>query len=56
MTAEPLEAMLLEHAQQFCLRNERQIPDLVEEQRAVVGELEAPGFAIVGSRESAPFS
>src|SRR5262245_24092466 len=37
--ANPLELLLLEHAQQLRLRLERQLADLVEEERAAVGEL-----------------
>ena len=39
--AEPLECALLEHPQQLGLQLERQVADLVEEQRAAVGQLEA---------------
>ena len=39
--ADALELLLLQHAQQLDLRVERQLADLVEEDRAVVGELEA---------------
>ena len=53
VAAEPLEAALLEHAQQLGLRDERQVADLVEEQRAVVGELEAARLAIVRAGERA---
>ena len=51
VAAEPLEAALLEHAQQLGLRDERHVADLVEEERAVVGELEAAGLAIVRAGE-----
>ena len=39
--AEPLELLLLQHAQQLRLELERNVADLVEEERAAVGELEA---------------
>ena len=39
--AEPLDLLLLEHAQQLDLDVHRQIADLVEEDRRVVGQLEA---------------
>ena len=53
LAAEPLEAAVLEDAQQLGLRHERQVADLVEEQRAVVGELHAPRLAIVRAGERA---
>ena len=53
MAAEPLEAALLEHAQQLGLRDQRHVADLVEEQRAVVGQLEASRLAIVRAGERA---
>ncbi len=40
-TADALELALLQHAQQLRLRLGRQLADLVEEQRAAVGQLEA---------------
>ena len=40
--AEALDLALLEHAQQLDLDLDRQVADLVEEQRRVIGELEAP--------------
>ena len=45
--------MLLEHAQQLCLRDQRRVGDLVEKKRALVGELEAPGLAVVRSGKRA---
>ena len=45
--ADALELLLLQHAQQLRLRFERQLAHLVEEQRAAVGELEAPA-ALLG--------
>ena len=53
VAAEALEAALLEHAQQLGLRDQRQVADLVEEQRAAVGQLEAPGLAVVRAGEGA---
>ena len=55
VAAEALEAPLLEHAQQLGLRDERHVADLVEEQRAVVGQLEAARLAIVRAGERAFF-
>ena len=43
VVADALELALLEHAQQLGLQLERDLADLVEEERAAVGELEAPG-------------
>ena len=39
--AEPLELLLLQHAQQLRLQLQRNVADLVQEQRAAVRELEA---------------
>ena len=39
--AEPLELALLQHAQQLHLRRQVDVADLVEEQRAALGQLEA---------------
>ena len=44
-----LELALLEHAEELRLELERQLANLVEEQRAAVGQLEAP-VAIATSR------
>jgi hypothetical protein len=49
-----LERLLLEHAQELRLEVERQVADLVQEERAVVGELEAPDPSRDGARERAP--
>ena len=51
--AEPAEAALLQHAQQLDLRRRRHLADLVEEQRAAVGQLEAALPAIGGAGEGA---
>ena len=39
--AEPLELLLLQHAEQLGLQLQRDVADLVEEQRPLVGQLEA---------------
>ena len=39
--AQPLELALLQHAQELRLGHRREVADLVEEQRAAVGQLEA---------------
>src|SRR5262249_46402717 len=51
--SDSLERALLEDAQQLDLDVHGQVPDLVEEQGAGVGELEAPEPAPLGPRESA---
>ena len=51
--AQPLELALLQHAQQLDLRREVQLADLVEEQRAAVGQLEAPLLGGVRAGERA---
>ena len=43
LLADALELALLQHAQQLGLQLERHLADLVEKQRAAVGQLEAPG-------------
>ena len=44
----------LEHAQELGLQRQRQLADLVEEQRAAVGRLEvAPACAAIGAGERA---
>src|ERR1017187_5076578 len=53
--ADPLEGLLLEHAQQFPLRDGRQIADFVEEERALVRLLEAPDAPLVCTRKRAAF-
>ena len=50
VAAESLESPFLEHAQQLRLRDDREVADLVEEEGALVGHLEASGLAIVGAR------
>ena len=49
--AHALEGPLLEHPQHLALHAERQLADLVEEQRAALGLLEAPRLAAVGAGE-----
>ena len=44
---------LLEHAQELGLQAERQLADLVEEQRAAVGHLEAAGLLLGRAGERA---
>ena len=51
VSAQALEAAFLEHAQQLGLCDERRVGDLVEEERALVGQLEAPGLAVVRAGE-----
>ena len=55
VAAEALEAPLFEHAQQLGLRDDREVADFVEEQRAFVGQLEAAGLAVVRAGERAFF-
>ena len=51
--AEAAEAALLQHAQQLDLRRRRHLADLVEKQRAAIGELEAALAAIGRAGERA---
>ena len=51
--AEPLELALLQHAQQLDLGREVQLADLVEKQRAALGQLEAPFLRRVRAGERA---
>ncbi len=46
-SSDPLEPVLLQHSQQFGLQRGAELGDLVEKQRTAVGELEAPGLALV---------
>ena len=48
--ADALEGLLLEHAQELHLRAGRQVADLVQEERALVGLLEAADAPLVGAR------
>ena len=51
--ADPLELLLLQHAQQLDLGVERQLAHLVQEQGALVGQLEAPDPALQRAGERA---
>ncbi len=51
--AHPLELLLLEDAEELDLEGGRDVADLVEEERAAVGELEAPLLAADGAGEGA---
>ena len=51
--AEPLELAFLKHAQDLRLGHRGEVADLVEEQRAGVGQLEAPFLAAGGAGEGA---
>ena len=53
LAAEPRQPALLEHAQQLGLRRQRQLADLVEEQRAAAGGLERAAAQPVGAGEGA---
>ena len=53
--ADPLELAFLQHAQELDLDVRRQVADLVEEDRAAVGQLEAPGPHRDGAGERALF-
>ena len=52
-SSDPRHLAELEHAQQLRLRRWRQAADLVEEQRAAVGELEEAGLVVAGAEEAA---
>ena len=54
LAADPLQFVLLEHAQQLGLHGRRGLADLVEEQGAAVGLDEAALAAAVGAGEGAP--
>ena len=51
--ADPLDGLLLEVPQDLHLQRQRQLPDLVEEKRPLVGRLDAPLAQDVGPREGA---
>ena len=51
--AQALEFVLLQHAQDLCLRARAHVADFVEEQRAAVGLLEAADALLVGAGERA---
>jgi hypothetical protein len=44
IAAEPFKFLLLQDAEQLCLKFERYIADLVKKKRTFVGEFEPPGF------------
>src|SRR5690349_24640903 len=48
-----LEALLLEHAKNFCLCPQAHIAHFVQEERAVIGFLEFANFVFTGAREAA---
>src|SRR5205823_8776551 len=50
-SADALEFLVLDDAQQLRLRGQRHLPDLVQENRAAVRELEASELAAVGAGE-----
>ena len=52
-TAEALDLAVLQHAQELRLELERQLADLVEEERAAIGQLEAAGLRRVRAGEGA---
>ena len=53
VVADALVLALLQHAQQLALQIERNLADLVEEDRAAVGELETPDPIAMRARERA---
>ena len=53
--AQHFELARLQHAQQFDLAGQRQVADLIQEQSAAVGGLEAPRARAVGSRVGPSF-
>ena len=53
VAADALERALLQDAQELDLRRRRDLADLVEEERAAVGLLEAPGAPPIGAGEGA---
>src|SRR5215472_17889724 len=53
VTAESLKFLFLQNAQQFCLKLQRDVPDFVKEQGALVREFEAPRLLSDGSGECA---
>ena len=53
LAAEPRELAVLQHLQQLGLQRRAHVADLVEEQRAVVGELELAGLVLDRAGEGA---
>src|SRR5262249_55320311 len=52
-SADAMELLVLQHAQELCLDRRREIPDLVEEQRAAARLLEPAHAQAIGAREQA---
>src|SRR5579872_3400937 len=50
-SADALELPLLKNTQELRLQGRRELPDLVEEERAACGELDTPRFASHGAGE-----
>ena len=50
LAPDPLELRVLQHPQQLDLGRRRQLADLVEEERAPVGQLEPAELALAGAR------
>src|SRR5277367_1066372 len=55
IAAEPFEFLFLQHAQQFRLKFQRDVADLIEEKRALVGEFKAPRLLRDGASKCSPF-
>src|ERR1700733_2380329 len=55
VAAQPLEFLLLQHAQQLCLKFQRDVPDFVQEKGAFVREVKAAGFFGDRPGERSPF-
>ncbi len=55
VAAETIEGLAVEHTQQLDLSLRLQFADLVEEERALVGEFEEPGLGGIGAAERAFF-
>src|SRR5256885_11474462 len=49
--SDPADLLVLQHTQQLGLQAERQVADLVEEQRAAVRHLEQPGLGSMSVRK-----
>jgi hypothetical protein len=54
LLADPRELAVLEHAQQLALERERDLADLVEEERTAVGSLETADAVLLRAGEGAP--
>jgi len=55
VAAEPLEFLLLQDAEQFRLKFQRYIANLIQEKRPLIGELKAPRFLSDGAGECSLF-